>query len=37
MLARLLIGMRQAETDARHKDTLAELGRRVQELLPGER
>ena len=33
-LARVLIGMRQAEIGASHEDTLAELGRRVQELFP---
>ena len=34
-LARLLIGMRVEETGKAPEDTLAELGRRVQELLPG--
>jgi len=33
-LARVLIGMRQAETGASYENTLAELGRRIQELLP---
>ena len=34
-LARLLIGMRQAETGASHEETLAELGRRIQNLSSG--
>ena len=34
-LARLLIGMRAEETGVAPEETLAELGRRVQELLPG--
>ena len=34
-LARLLIGMRAEETGVTPEETLAELGRRVQELLPG--
>jgi hypothetical protein len=34
-LARLLIGMRQSETGASYDETLGDLGRRVQELLPG--
>lgn len=34
-LARLLIGMRAEEIGVRPEETLAELGRRVQELLPG--
>lgn len=34
-LARVLIAMRQAETGASHDESLAELGRRIQTLLPG--
>jgi hypothetical protein len=34
-LARQLIAMRQAETGASYEDTLAELGRQIQGLLPG--
>ena len=33
-LARQLIAMRQAETGSSYEDTLADLGRRVQELFP---
>ena len=34
-LATMLIQMRTEETGVAHEDNLAELGRRVQELLPG--
>ena len=34
-LTRLLIGMRAEETGVRPEETLEQLGRRIQELLPG--
>ena len=34
-LARLLIGMRAAETGVAPEETLAELGRRIRDALPG--